>query len=375
MAILPNRGNNTPYTSFQGRVLVASRNLPDDTDGTDLIAPISGFQFLGNIDKFDYSFNTETEIIKDNYTGLRQPDFTAIFGTEAVFDLSLFGFTEFAMSMAHRGIYQQIPAGNTTNASLIRLDRGTNRYFKVTAAPTLNASYWLGYRTTDGEYHPYRNIKASTLVVKDSTSVTPKTLVSGTNYTLYPRTGRIVFTDLTTSGPYTAPILGSTDFGTVTVELPRNPVFGLEYGLGTANITTFVLKDSAGTPATVDAAYYTLDPVYGTIKFTKSQLSAMEAETYVEPLIATFDHGAQRHMSIMTAPLDREYWVRFQGVNTFDDNNPVMFDFYRVKFQETTNSSLIHERAGKLNLRATALADTRMPSDSIMGQFGQMITY
>lgn len=374
MAILPNRGNNTPYTSFQGRVLVAARNLPDDTDGTNLIAPISGFQFLGNVDKFDYSFNTETEIIKDNYTGLRQPDFTAIFGTEAVFDLSLYGFTEFAMSMAHRGIYQAIPSGNTTNASLLRLDRGTNRYFKVATAPTLNANYFLGYRS-GGEWKPYRNLKLSTLVVNDSTAVTPKTLVENTNFKVYPRQGRIVFTDLTTGGPYTAPILGSTDFGTVTVELPRNPVFGLEYGLGVANITAFTLKDSAGTPATVDPAYYTLDPVYGTIKFSLSQLTAMEAETYVEPLIATFDHGAQRHMSIMTAPLDREYWVRFQGVNTFDDNNPVMFDFYRVKFQETTNSSLIHERAGKLNLRATALADTRMPEDSIMGQFGQMITY
>jgi hypothetical protein len=372
MPAIPNRGTNTPYFSFQGEVFVAGRRLPDEEDGNGLIAPIDGFQSLGNIPRFDYSLSSDIEIIKDHRSGLRNTDKQNNFGSEVTLDLDLYGISDLAFALAHRGIWSTIAPGAVTNATLIWYSARFGRYIAVDSLPTLFEDYYLGRRGADGNWQPYRNLNLSTLLVKDSTG-TPKTLTVGTNFSVFRKTGRIVFKDLTTGGAYTAPIKANTNFGTVEAELPRKITWGLKYPLGYLNVSSLIIKDSAGTPVAVNETYYTVDDDYGTVSFNRATLAAMEAANYVEPLIATFNHGSFRHMSLLTDSLDREYWVRLQGVNTLQNNRPIVVDFYRVKFNEVSNASLIHERTGLLPLKATAIADLRMEPDDIMGQIGQIM--
>ena len=361
----------TKYFSFQGAVLVGETNLADEVDEDGLVKTAGNMEFLGNIEKLDYGFKSDVEIIKETYTGLRQTDFQKSYSDEMTLDFTLCDSGPLAWSIAHRGTWSVIKAGTASDASIIVWNAARKVYQVVTGTPALFTDYFIGERGTDGRWTPIRNIKASTLLVKDSTG-TPKTLVSGTNYTLTPRTGRISFFDLTTGGPFTAPIKGNTEFGTVSDTLDDRIVWGVIQPLAHQRIGAFQIHDSAGTPAVVDPAYYLIDPIYGELTWIASQRAAFEAENYVMPLIATYDHGAVRNMSLMSAPLDREYAVRMRGKNTADNNAPVLWDLYRVQFTPVENAQLIHERTGRLPVKATALADPSKPEDSILGRVGRV---
>ena len=344
MPAIPNRGIETPYFSFQGRLYAQKRQLPSDTDdGPDLIAPVTAGEWLGNLPRFDYGFSEDIEQIPDYHSGLRGIDAQFDFGTTLDIDLELKGATEFALAIAHGGQWSGIAPGNVSNGTLIVWNNRLQAYQRVSAMPDLNTDYYIGQRAEDGTWQPYRSVKSATLLVKDSTAGTPKTLVENTHFKLYPLQARIRFTNLTTGAPYTAPILANTSFGSVSVELPRNLSWGLKYWLGYGNITALQIQDSAGTPAVVNPAYYEFDPVYGSYQFKRSQLAAMEAANYVYPLRAVFDHGAQRQMAMGSAPLDQEYWLQMEGINTIN-GQPMTVSMYRVKFRKITGASLIGTR-------------------------------
>jgi hypothetical protein len=345
--------------------------MPDaDADG--LVTPVNGLFFMGNIPKFDYDITSDVEVIKDSYSGLRQTDFRQSYSDQIDISLDLHDAGPIAMAIAHRGTWFAIQAGSVTNAVIVGLNPATNLYGPLTWAPSLYTDYFIGQRLPNGTYAPIRNLNKATVQVKDS-SATPKTLVEGVNYTLEPRFGRIVFINFTTGGAYTVPVKANTSFGTVTDTLSDRIAYGVVYPLQHQRITAFQIQDSAATPVVVDPAYYVLDPVYGELQWLASQRAAFEAEEYTLPLKAVYDHGAARSLSLLSGPLDTEWWMRLRGVNTAAGNAPFLADFYRVQFSPVSGASMIHERTGKLPLKATAMADLTQRNDSILGRVGRIV--
>lgn len=366
----------TAYFSFQGAVLIGDREAIDnavDVDDDATMTPAGQLSLIGNVPKLDYSINSDIEEIKDSYTGLRQTDYRQSYADTIEFNLELYDASPLALQIAHRGTYSLITAGSVSDASIIVYQAAQKRYVPVLTLPTPYAeNYFVGQRGTDGKWAPLRNLNAATLLVKDSTA-TPKTLVAGTNYLLSPRTGSIRFIDLTTGGAFAAPLKGNTNFGTVTDLLSNRIAWGAIQPLSHQNITSFQIQDSAGTPAVVDETYYSLDPIYGELTFLASKLAAFEAENYVLPLKAVYNHGLSRNISLLSAPLDTEYWMRFRGKNTANGGRPFVADFYRVQFAPVNGAQLIHERTGKLPLKATALADPTKNASGPLGRVGRFV--
>jgi hypothetical protein len=53
----------------------------------------------------------------------------------------------------------------------------------------------------------------------------------------------------------------------------------------------------------------------------------------------------------------KEYWLRFNGLNTAEDDTPVVIDVFRAKLRETEDLSLIGNEVGQLSIMADVLFD------------------
>lgn len=361
----------TEYFSFQGRVMIGARTTTPDTDGDGLVAPLYGLYQLGNVPAFNYDVASDVETVQDSYSGLRQTDFRQSMSDKIEISLDLKDAGPIAMAIAHRGTWHAIRAGSISDGYVIGNPTG-RQWIRAMLLPILYIDYYIGERRADGSYAPLRNINHQTLLIKDS-SPTPKTLTNVTNFALDIRTGRIVFHDITTGGPYVAPLSVNTTFGTVSDTLSSAIAYNVVFPLTHQNITQFQIQDSSATPRVVDSSYYILDPVYGELTWLASKRAALEADAFTFPLRAVYNHGAARSLSMMSAPLDTEWWMRLAGVNTANNNAPFLADFYRVQFSPVTGAQMIHERTGTLPLKATALADPYAKPDGILGRVGRIV--
>ena len=69
-----------------------------------------------------------------------------------------------------------------------------------------------------------------------------------------------------------------------------------------------------------------------------------------------------------------ERWFMLDGINTDRDDEHVIVELFRVKFNPISNFSLLHnEGYGELPLTATVLADMSQTKDSSLGYFGSYI--
>lgn len=161
-----------PYFRGQGKVLLAKRN---STTGAAL-----ALRYIGKTAEVNVGLQAQTASRKESETGQR---LTALrYSTEntASLDFKIEDATKENWGFAFRGTPAQITAGTVTNeiqpSGLVVGD------LLRTVKPDV-----------------------SSVVVTDSTG-SPKTLVQGTNYSIFnARTGTLQLLDLTTGGPYVQP--------------------------------------------------------------------------------------------------------------------------------------------------------------------------
>ena len=156
--------------------------------------------------------------------------------------------------------------------------------------------------------------------------------------------------------------------GTVTAETVSTaaPTLGDRYFLAHQKVSTVVVTDSAGTPATLaKGTNYTVDEGFGAITF-------LDVTGFTAPIKAAYAYGAVTDISMFTAPLPERH-LRLEGINTADSNKRVMVELYRVAFDPLKDLSLITEDLNKFELEGSLLADTTKAYDAVMGQFGRIV--
>jgi hypothetical protein len=129
-------------------------------------------------------------------------------------------------------------------------------------------------------------------------------------------------------------------------------------------VSVVVVKDSAGIPATVPAANYSVDSSFGTI-------TILNPATFVMPLKAEYTYAARETIAFFSQSI-QEVAIRFEGVNTADNDTKVLVEIYRVALDPAKELGLITNDFGKFSLEGSALVDPTKADDLVFGRFGRM---
>ena len=159
----------------------------------------------------------------------------------------------------------------------------------------------------------------------------------------------------------------SVTAGTVTAEaLPTGAVVGGIYLLANQFVSSVVVKDSAGSPATLAAGtHYKVHAEQGAIEF-------LNVTGFTQPFKVDYAYGAAKRLAMFKSA-QPEVWLRFDGLNTADGNNRVIVDLYRVVLNPTNDFSLIGDELQRFELTGRVLADTTKQETGPLGLFGRVI--
>ena len=161
-------------------------------------------------------------------------------------------------------------------------------------------------------------------------------------------------------------VVGTT--GTVTDE-PLGGVsatVGDRYFLAHPKVSSLVVVDSAGTPATLaSGTHYTADTDFGAIQF-------LDTTGFTAPFKASYAFGVATEIGIFTQALPERY-LRLEGLNTAQGNARVLVELYRVAFDPLKEISFISDEYNKFELEGSLLADSSKPLDAVLGQFGRIV--
>lgn len=164
-------------------------------------------------------------------------------------------------------------------------------------------------------------------------------------------------------------VTSTTAGGNVTGEtLATGVVAGDIRLLANQFVSSVVIKDSSATPKTLPAAQYQVFDGQGAIKF----LDITTGGPYVQPFKVDYTYGGRKAVAMFRAP-QPEVWLRFDGINTADQNRAVVVDLYRVAINPTRDLSMISDELQRFELTGRVLADLTKPETGALGQFGRMI--
>ncbi len=156
--------------------------------------------------------------------------------------------------------------------------------------------------------------------------------------------------------------------GSVTGEEFPNPVaIGDIIALERGNISSLVVTDSAGTPATLalDTDYGLDDPNYG-------RLSILGLAAYTQPFKAAYDFAGNTDIVMFNQAAPVRYLI-MDGLNTVDGSTDLLrLRMYRLKFNPVGQIDLINDSFGDLKLSGTALLDTTAALDPALGGYGRL---
>ncbi len=154
---------------------------------------------------------------------------------------------------------------------------------------------------------------------------------------------------------------------TVTDELIPGPVTQRErYVLAHQNVSSLQIRDSAATPVALTlGTHYTLEPDFGALEF-------LDIAGFTPPFRANYAFGATTSIGIFTRPLP-ERFLRFEGINTANNNAKVLVELYRLAFDPLKELSLISDEYNKFEIEGALLRDSTKPFDAELGQYGRIV--
>lgn len=137
--------------------------------------------------------------------------------------------------------------------------------------------------------------------------------------------------------------------------------------LANINLTTFTsLTNAGGTTTYVLGTDYTVNLATGSISIPRTGSTITDGSS----LRANYVCGNSEKVSAFTK-VNKEYWLRFEGLNTAESNNPVVLDMYRTRFMPTKELSLImnDQNLSSLELDGEILYDAKQPDTTADGRF------
>lgn len=157
--------------------------------------------------------------------------------------------------------------------------------------------------------------------------------------------------------------------GSITGEaFPVGLVAGDIVRLNNTKISALVITDSAGTPATLTAGtdYRIRSADFGTIEI-------LNVGAFTQPFSASYTAAAAgTNVGLFQTP-PKERWIRFEGLNTADENKPVLIELYRTLLDPQQELSLISDELLQMQLSGAVLYDATKVADAVLGQFGRIV--
>ena len=135
--------------------------------------------------------------------------------------------------------------------------------------------------------------------------------------------------------------------------------------LNLINVTAFTsLTNAAGAVTYVAGSdYEVIDLAAGMIKILPGGTITDGADVQ-----ANYTAGASETTSAFTKP-NIEYWLRFNGLNTAENNNPVIIDCFKVRFAPADDVAMINDDDfAEYKQSANVLFDATQP---VAGKFGR----
>ena len=132
------------------------------------------------------------------------------------------------------------------------------------------------------------------------------------------------------------------------------------------NASAVVIKDSTGSPKTLtNNVNYKINAIGGHIEL----LDLTTGGPYVQPFKADYTPGTSTEVGLFTDAA-KEYFLRFEGLNTANGNAPVVVDLFRFVMDPSKAMDLITDELGKFPLDGALLYDSARSSAGVLGQFG-----
>ena len=165
---------------------------------------------------------------------------------------------------------------------------------------------------------------------------------------------RMVFGKVTTDGAST--VTGEIHFAYPGTNLIVNNI----------NLQTFdSLTDAGG------ATTYVAGTDYEIIDLAAGMIRILEGGAIVEgqEVEANYTNGGYETVSAFSAP-NIEYWLRFNGLNTAEENNPVVIDCFKVRFAPAQDVAMINDDDfATYQQSGDCLFDATQPADSKNGRY------
>ncbi|HEV2706245.1 MAG TPA: hypothetical protein VGV59_10000 [Pyrinomonadaceae bacterium] len=163
--------------------------------------------------------------------------------------------------------------------------------------------------------------------------------------------------------------LGSGSYSGSTYDtFPSGLIVGSIVQLAKPSASSIVVKDSAGTPATLVAGtdYEVLDAGHGLIRI-------LNLGSYVQPFRAQYSYAATDVVTAMEANDDDEYALYFAGVNTegTPTDQRIGFRIYRIVFDPAQLIALINDEQGSFDIQGEILKDLTKAADANFGGFAR----
>lgn len=105
---------------------------------------------------------------------------------------------------------------------------------------------------------------------------------------------------------------------------------------------------------------------HGSVKMLKDIAAASQ------PLKASYTYETYDTVKMFDAS-STDNWVRFEGLNTADNQAAVLIELYRVSFDPLSNLGIISDELLQMELKGSALYDDTKANDTSLGQFGRVV--
>ena len=145
---------------------------------------------------------------------------------------------------------------------------------------------------------------------------------------------------------------------------PASLLVGQIIKLPHQNVSSVAVKDSAGSPATLNPADYEVDLVGGTIKLKN-------LGSYTQPLKVDYTPGAVKILGALKAA-DEDFILHFNGTNAQDGSRAIL-EVYRFRLAPEGAIGLINTEYGTYQINGSIQKDETKSASSAGGQYYKLV--
>lgn len=133
------------------------------------------------------------------------------------------------------------------------------------------------------------------------------------------------------------------------------------------DVTALTITDSAGVPTTL-----VLNTNYRITNARQGTIELMNVTSFTQPLKLNYTYAGHELVTMFTEGSNR-YYCRFEGLNTADDNRPMVVELYEVQFDPAREIALITDDVAQFELVGSAIYSSARAADAQLGGFGRII--